>query len=191
VVRDTGPPDPYEGAAARLEATRRAREENRDAVPDVAAGVRPAFVPRVPTRWLVLPFVGFVLVGVNLTLTAPRDPQLPADCKRASLKVLPESTATGQPVGWTATGPEGRYVVTVGVTALRLSAAGAPVIDRVDKGNEADATIEGETTMGGCRAGGRFLLRQGQGVQYVRLFRVEGDRARVVATAEVDSQGRR
>jgi len=166
--------DPYEDAGDRLERARQAREEIGDPQPHLPPELRIGRVPRLSTRAVVIAFAAFLGLGTVAVVTSPGSEQPAGDCRTSSVSVRPGSTARGQPVVWFATGPEGRYAVTVGVAELSLGADDEPVISRTDQGNERDASVEGEAFgMDDCRGTGRFLLRQGRGEQVVRLYRLD------------------
>ncbi|WP_163512131.1 hypothetical protein [Fodinicola acaciae] len=177
--------DPYEGAYDRSEARRRLEEPSlRDLEPHV--GIPFGRLPKLPTRWLLIAFVAFVALGAGFVIANPNGRLPSGNCDHTSLTLRSADQPTGYPVSWTATGPKGRYVLTVGVTRLDSQLH----ILATDKGNETDASVEGgQFTMDGCRASGTFQVHQGRGTQQARIFRLDGGAPRAVATAELTSRG--
>lgn len=181
--------DPYEAAHDRVERRRRELEPDLNNLePNV--GIPFGRIPRLPSRWIVIALVAFVAIGAGFVVANPNSTLPPGDCARATLTIRASQVITGYPLSWFTTGARGRYVLTVGVSQLKLDPAGRPVIAGFDKGNDTDATIEGAPfDQPDCRAAGTFRFRQGRGGQTIRLYRVDGGQPRVVATAEITSQG--
>lgn len=177
--------DPYEGAYDRSDARRRLEEPSlRDLEPHV--GIPFGRLPKLPTRWLLIVFAAFIALGAGFVVANPNGQLPPGNCERTTLTLRSADQPTGFPISWSATGPKARYVLTVGVTKLD----GQLRILATDKGNETDASVEGQLTMDGCRASGSFKLRQGQGTQTARMFRLDGGEPRVVASANLTSRGK-
>jgi hypothetical protein len=182
--------DQYEGAYDRSDARRRLAEPSLgDLEPHV--GLPFGRIPRLPTKWLIIAFVAFVALGAGFVVANPNGRLPSGNCTRTSLTLRSADQPTGFPISWTATGPVGRYQLTVGVTKLTVDRAGKSHIAGTDKGNETDASLEGAPfPMGDCKAAGSFQVQQGHGTQTARIFRLDGGAPREVANATLTSRGR-
>lgn len=141
-------PDPYEQAAARLEAERRSRDLG-DPIPDLPPGLTAPLPDRRKMRRTLYLIGAVLLILIVGRLTArSRAPQLAADCTRLQIAITPGEVRRGHAVNWSATGPSGRPI-TVAIGGRRVST------DR--------------TTLTGCTATGKFLVAVGPGRYQVTL----------------------
>jgi hypothetical protein len=182
--------DQYEGAYDRSDARRRAEEPSlRDIEPHV--GIPFGRLPRLPTRWLLIAFAAFVALGAGFVVANPNGKLPPGNCQYTTLTLRSADQPTGYPISWTATGPVGRYQLTVGVSKLTVDSNGQPHIAGTDNGNATDASIEGAPfPMTECKAAGTFKVHQGHGTQTARIYRLDGGAPRAVADATLTSRGR-
>ncbi len=140
--------DPYEAAAARLDADRRSRDLG-DPIPALPPGLATPMPDRRKMR-RTLYLIGAVLLILIVGRVTARShaPELAASCTKVQLAINPSAVHSGRAVTWSATGPSGR-AITLTVGDRQVSP------DR--------------TTLTGCKATGKFLVPVGPGRYDVTL----------------------
>lgn len=141
-------PDPYEQAAARLDAERRSRDLG-EPIPALPPGLAAPLPDRRKMR-RTLYLIGAVLLILIVGRVTARShaPDLTASCTKVQLAITPSKVHRGRAVTWSATGPSGR-VITLTIGGRQVSADG--------------------TTLTSCKATGKFLVPVGPGRYDVTL----------------------
>ena len=158
-----------------------ARDGQRNPYDDGSAG--PSYLPgrrRNPGWLLLLGMVVLIVVVFGYRAAQNRPPQLAASCTKTALALSATSGVQDRPVAWSATGPKGRYVLTVdapAVTARGAAPAGGP-----------GTRIGQPFSMTGCAASGQFSLAVSKGSHTVRMFRLASGGATAVANKKVTVQ---
>ncbi|WP_412541080.1 hypothetical protein R8Z50_00135 [Longispora sp. K20-0274] len=146
-------------------------------------------IPRYLKRPKYAVFLGVFVVLVGAILLTPRkhDTWKPAaDCTKASLTTLGDQIAKGAKVYWAATGPEGRYVVTVGAAELAIDADQKVSVTKTDSDVP---PITGLTDMAGCLRSGSVDAVLPAGEHTLRLFRIDGETVTEVARKDFKVTG--
>ncbi|WP_163567769.1 hypothetical protein [Fodinicola feengrottensis] len=107
--------DQYEGAYDRSDARRRLEEPSLQSL-EPHVGLPFGRIPRLPTKWLIVALVAFVALGAGFIVANPNSELPPGNCQHTTLTLRSADQPTGYPISWTATGPVGRYQLTVGVS---------------------------------------------------------------------------
>jgi hypothetical protein len=171
-----------------MDRARQAREEIGDPTENLPPGLTrgPSRGPRRRYRWLVLAAVGVglaVATALGAHRTAP--PKITASCTKPAVKLSDTTERQGRRVAWSATGPAGRYVLTVDAPAVRVSGS-AVSVDRSAAGAGREATLAGTPfTMSGCTASGHFGLALSPADHVVRLIALSGDGGRTVVSQRI------
>ena len=169
-------PDPYEAAAARIEAARRARAAGSPA--PLADPLHDAGSPRKrpPVKMLAAVLVAIVVVGLLRGSQRVSAPPLPTSCTKAAVAVAPTTSRRGGLVAWSATGPDHTLVVlTVGVTGFTTDAAGHLVPQPTAlPGTSPVPELDVGTRLLHCRGSGTFRVLLPVGHYPVILYAVTG-----------------
>lgn len=174
--------DMYEGAYARMEHARQAREEIGDPNQNLPAGLQHGRRSwRLSRRtWLIVIVIGVVVALFGYGGIKTRSPSLATSCTTPAIKLSSTSAKAGSNITWSATGPAGRYVLTVDAPAVRV-AGGQVAVDTSAAGSGKSATLAGQPfSMSGCTATGRFAFALPRGDHTLRMFRLDGGTPRTV-----------
>ncbi|GIG58056.1 hypothetical protein Lfu02_24280 [Longispora fulva] len=128
-----------------------------------------------------------MLVAAILLTPRKHDTWKPAaDCVKPSLTTLGDQIAKGTKVYWAATGPEGRYAVTVGAAELAVDANQKISVTKTDSDVP---PIAGLTDLVGCLKSGSVDAVLPVGEHTLRLFRIESQTATEVARKDFKVTG--
>lgn len=134
--------DPYEQAAARLEADRRSKELG-DPMPVLPPELATAMPDRRRMRRTLYLVGGVLLILVVGRIGAgSRAPSLPASCSKLQIAVSPAEARQGGGVTWSATGPPGQ-AISVSIGGRQVSRPSTALVD--------------------CKATGKFVVPVGPG----------------------------
>lgn len=148
---------------------------------------RPPFY--LQPRVLLVALVLILGIGVVIFAHQKHGWPPPAECTRNAITTTVGHARVGYPVYWAATGPNGRYAVTVGASAVALSAGTLTVTGAEPRAGDKARVVQQPTARSGCRLIGHFAMPLGLGEYTVRLFRIDGGTATQVASHRVDSDG--
>ncbi|MGY0230415.1 hypothetical protein [Longispora urticae] len=146
-------------------------------------------IPKYLKRPKYAVFLGVFVVLVGAMFLTPRKSNTwkpAADCAKPSLTTLGDRMATGAKVYWAATGPEGKYALTVGAAELTLDAAQTVTVTKTDSDVP---PITGLTDLSGCLKSGSIDGVLPAGDHILRLFRIDGQTATEVARKDFKVTG--
>lgn len=168
--------DMYEGAYSRMEQARQAREEigdpNQNLPPGLQHGRRSWRISRRAT--LILVVVVVVVALFSYGGIRQRTPPLAKSCTTPAIKLSHTSAKKGSNITWSATGPSGRYVLTVDAPTVSVS-GGQVRVAKTAPGSGKSATLTGQPfAMSDCTATGRFAFALPVGEHTLRMIRLDG-----------------
>lgn len=183
--RGSIPIDFYESAADRLEQARQAAEDFGDRSPRQR-------LPTPPRLGLVFGLFALILITTVVQSGRDRPPELAADCANSRLVLSTASVRQGNPVRWTATGPEdGTVLLGIDIARVTRTSDGALKGQPVSgKSIEQTQRAAKEQRLTGCRGSGVFGVVVPPGKHTVTLFRLSGSGGSPAASAPLEVTSR-
>ena len=148
---------------------------------------RPPFYyqPRVVLALLViLLFVGAVALSQHRSQWPPT-----AQCDHPAIAASTSHLSAGYPLYWAITGPNQRYAVTYGASAVTMSGGRLTITATESMAGGKALVLRQPTMLTGCKSVAHFDNPLPVGEYHLRLYQVTGDSAKLVGSTRVDSDG--
>ena len=171
--------DPYATAADRMERLRQARDEVGDSTATSWASLPPMSRPGGRLVWVLVAVALVIVAGAALRDT--QAPPLQRSCTQPAVELSTDSVRLYGPVTWSATGPDGEYVLTLNATAVSRAGAGRVTVTEAAGEHSWAGPVFRITN---CTATGRFGVTLPPGEYTLRMFRLDPSGAEPVVTQD-------